>query len=243
MKTDNLKRIKSKIISIESSRWWGDDFDVRFYLISQIKALSQKIILDLGGGIGIISSEVDKSNFRINLDSSFSDLLICKNKVDSQINNICASMTNLPLQEDSIEYVICANLLEEAKKFDIEKKANNENHFPTVEKTLKESYRILKKEGKFFATTPNNEFYNTTKLSYSELKESMNRIFDDVKINFYNTHKRLKKKSRKLNMANIIPKLSSKFQNYDNVINSLIKSKSKNNYSISFYVEATCKKT
>ena len=44
-------------------------------------------------------------------------------------------------------------------------------------------------------------------------------------------------------MANINPKLSSEFQNYDNVINSLIKSKSKNNYSISFYVEAICKKT
>ena len=29
-------RIKSKILKYNTNRWWGDDFDVRFFLISKI---------------------------------------------------------------------------------------------------------------------------------------------------------------------------------------------------------------
>ena len=88
MNSSEQNRIKSKIISIDSNRWWGDDFDVRFYLSSLIKKISKKRVLDLGGGIGIISSEINKSNYRINLDSSFLDLKTCKNQLDFKINNL-----------------------------------------------------------------------------------------------------------------------------------------------------------
>ena len=105
-------RIKKKIMSFNPERWWGDDFDVRFYLISKLKAIKNKSILDVGGGIGIIISEVDKTNLRINLDYSFDDLKICKDKTDSQIHNICASMTNLPFRDKFFDYVICSHILE-----------------------------------------------------------------------------------------------------------------------------------
>ena len=67
MKNSEFKRIKEKILTIDSKRWWGDDYDVRFYLVHQLHKINNKIILDVGGGIGIISSELDKNNFRINL--------------------------------------------------------------------------------------------------------------------------------------------------------------------------------
>ena len=31
------KEIKSKIQKIDPTKWWGDDYDVRFYLISQLE--------------------------------------------------------------------------------------------------------------------------------------------------------------------------------------------------------------
>ena len=69
-----FRELKKKIISINSERWWGDDFDVRFHLLSKLMNIKNKRILDVGGGIGIISSELDNSNFCINLDIFFFNL-------------------------------------------------------------------------------------------------------------------------------------------------------------------------
>ena len=36
-KLPDLDRIKSKFQKIDSGRWWGDDFDVRFLLVNILK--------------------------------------------------------------------------------------------------------------------------------------------------------------------------------------------------------------
>jgi ubiquinone/menaquinone biosynthesis C-methylase UbiE len=236
MKLSEQNRIKSKIISIDPNRWWGDNFDVRFYLISQIKKISKKYVLDLGGGIGIISSEIDENNYRINLDSSFTDLKTCKNQLGSKINNICASMTHIPIKESVIDHVICCNLLEVAKKYDLDNKLNKNNQYPTLDKTLKEMKKIIKKDGSIFITTPNNNYYQTNKLTFSELDSAINKIFSNVKIYYYNTYRKLKE-NRKLNLANVIPKCLSKIQGVDVTINNLLKENSRNEYSVSFFVK------
>ena len=134
------KEIKSKIQKIDPTKWWGDDYDVRFYLISQLENLKKKIVLDLGGGIGIICSEMDESNFIINLDLSFNDLNTCKKNLKSNIEKICASMTHLPFKENLFDTVICSHLIEVAKTIDLEQKniieKDNVYSFPTVEKVL-----------------------------------------------------------------------------------------------------------
>ena len=119
MKNSEFKRIKEKILEIDPTRWWGDDYDVRFYLVHELHKIKNKIILDVGGGIGIISSELDKNNFRINMDTSFDDLRKCKNSLDDQIETVCASMTYLPFANDVIDHVICENILEIEKSFDV----------------------------------------------------------------------------------------------------------------------------
>ena len=229
-------RIKKKIQSIDSKKWWGDDFDVRFYLISQIQKIKNSKILDIGGGIGIISSEFDKSNLCVNLDSSFKDLIICKNKMNTNIHNVCASMINLPFKESSFEYTICANILEVGKSIDCKNKKSNQN-YPSINKILNESKRILKCEGNLLITTPNNSYYNSEKLTYKELHTSLNKVFSSFEIMFFNTFPKLHKTQRKLNLANIIPKISAKFLNPDKIISKLITKKSKNNYSVSFFVK------
>ena len=113
-----LKVIKTKFQKIDSKRWWGDDFDVRFFLLNILKKIERSTVLDIGGGVGIILSEVSKNNLKINVDFSFEDLSRCK-KEFSDIECVCASMDYLPLKNDSIDFVICANLLEVAKTNDI----------------------------------------------------------------------------------------------------------------------------
>ena len=106
MKKSERDRIKEKILSINPDRWWGDDFDIRFYLISKLKSIKNESVLDIGGGIGIISSEINDSNTRVNLDFSFQDLKTCNLKTDKNIQNICGAITNFPFEDSSFHSVI-----------------------------------------------------------------------------------------------------------------------------------------
>ena len=243
MEKSNKIPLKDKILKINPKRWWGDDFDVRFYLLSKISTLKDKTILDIGGGIGILSSNLDKSNICINLDISFNDLNQSKIIFGELFHIINGSMNEIPLQNNSVDCVICANLLEVAKMIDIENNDVNRNNsvqkYPTIIKVLDEIYRVLKPEGKLLITTPNNEYYKTSKLTYDELKNHLSLKFNNYSLFFYNTFPRLKSQNRKLNMANIIPKILSKFKSRDKIIDSLIHSDQGNQkYSVSFFVEA-----
>ena len=96
----------------------------------------------------------------------------------------------------------------------------------------------MKINGKLYLTTPNNKYYQTTKLDYDELENSLKYVFEKFSIKFFNTFKKLSKKHRKLNLANIFPKILSKFLNREKILNLLITKHSKNRFSVSFYVEA-----
>ncbi len=238
-----FEKIKQKIFSIDSNKYWGDDFDVRFYLILKLKKLKNKFILDLGGGIGIISSELDESNFRINLDTSLEDLKRSKNKINSNIENVCASMTKLPFIKNSFDCVICSHVIEVGKLLDLQQEKmiieNKIKHYPTVDETLSEVNEVLKTKGQFYLTTPNNSYYRSSKFEYLELKNLLSNYFSNFSIAFYNTYPRLSTKYRKLNLANVIPKVISKFKSWEKTIISLKQDYSKNKQSVSFYIEAT----
>jgi ubiquinone/menaquinone biosynthesis C-methylase UbiE len=241
-KVDTIS-IKEKILQIDPKRWWGDDFDVRFFLISKLNKINKKIILDVGGGIGIISGELNNDNIKINLDRSISDLKKCKIHTP-EINNICASITHLPIKENSIDVVIGASVLEYAKSYDLKNnyqiKKKSTTIYPSIEKTLSNIYQSLKKDGKFFLTTPNNKYYKTEKIDYFELKESISNNFNNFQIFFFNTHKVINKKYPKLNLTNVIPKLKSKIENREKILNSLLKKdEGQNIHSVSFFVEGT----
>lgn len=241
MSNSEFLRIKQKMIRADPDRYWGDDFDVRFYVASRVRNLQHKKVLDVGGGIGIISSVMNESNLRINLDLSFEDLGTCKRKIDDKIKNICASMTHLPFKNDFFDYVICCHILEVAKWLDIENntvQSNGINEYPTVTRILREISRVLNFSGIIFLTTPNNAYYQTVKLSFEEIKKAILLIFPDAKIFFYNTYPKLSKKIRKLNLANVIPKLKSKITKKESIFQSLLRAKSQKNYSVSFFIEA-----
>ena len=236
-------RIKSKIQSIDANKWWGDDTDVRFYLISKIKNISNKKILDLGGGIGIISGELNDSNFRYNLDYSFDDLKKCITKVNQKINPIMGDMTNIPCKDNYFDCVISSSVLQYSKSYDLQKKntvtVDGINQYPTVEKVLAEINRVLVPKGKLYLVTPNNSYYKSYMLDYNEIKKSFSNHFNNFIIYFYNTFPRLSSRYRKLNLANTMPKLMSKLKDPDEVIRSMIKKdKGLERHSVSFYIEA-----
>jgi ubiquinone/menaquinone biosynthesis C-methylase UbiE len=242
MNESEITRIKKKFAIVNSRLFWGDDYDVRFYLLSKLKQIRNSVILDVGGGIGITCSELDKSNFCVNLDSSYNDLRMCNEKVAGWVNVINGSMTNLPLKENYFDYVICSHLLEIAKLFDIENNLvvkNQVNQYPTVNKVLSEICSALKPGGTLLITTPNNAYYKSTKLTYYELQFHLKENFENFSIYFYNTFPRLKSKNRRLNLANVIPKVMSKIIKREKIIHSLIhKDKGMDQYSVSFFVEA-----
>lgn len=244
MKNSEFKRIKQKIKQVDPIRWWGDDYDVRFYLVSKIKKINHQMILDIGGGIGIISSEINSNNTRINVDLSFSDLITCKNKVDSNIEPVCASMTNLPFIDGIFDSIICANILEVGKSQDIKlnniKQNNSTKYFPTVKNILENAHSVLKNDGLLYITTPNNAYFKGNKMSYNELKYILENIFSEHKLWFYNTFRKLSNTNRKLNFANIFPKIMSKTMNDENIMKKLLKKdEGIEKYSVWFYVEVT----
>jgi len=236
MTENSLKRIKEKFDFFNSKLYWGDDYDVRFFLISKFNEIRNKLVLDVGGGPGIICSEFDLSNFCINLDISLQDLKLCNNKFRNSIHVVNNSMTNISLKDNSFDYVICAHLLEVAKLLDIEKKQVIKNK---IDKFLDEIHRVLKPNGILLLTTPNNAYYQTSKLTYDELKLHLKENFENFSFYFYNTFPRLKSQNRKLNMANVLPKLMTKLSNREKIVKSLAhKDKGMGRYSVSFFVEA-----
>jgi len=241
MKNFEFSMIKQKILSIEPSKYWGDDFDVRYFVISKLKETKHKLILDAGGGIGIITSYNNEENFIINLDRSFADLLICKTKTSKTSQNINAVMDFLPFRNSIFDQIICCHVLDVGKAIDI--KNNNVtiekiHRYPTLEKILGEFKRTLKKRGKLTLTVPNNAFYKKMALEYEELKSALSETFPEHSLYFFNTFPKLGN-SRKLNLASLVPKIISKIIGQSFTVQKLlVKEDGKRRYSVSMYVEA-----
>jgi ubiquinone/menaquinone biosynthesis C-methylase UbiE len=60
--------------------------------------------LDAGGGIGIVSSELDKSNHRVNLDLNFKELKISKEKMDDKVENVNGVINTLPFKDSTFDH-------------------------------------------------------------------------------------------------------------------------------------------
>ena len=239
--SSDLWDLKKKILSIEPSKYWGDDFDVRYYAVSKLKEVKNSSILDAGGGIGIISSEIDKSNNRVNLDLGFNELKICKDKIDNNIKNVNGVINSIPFKDSTFDHIICCHILDFGKAHDLKNNkviVESVPRYPTVEHILSEFRRVLKTNGRLTLTVPNNAYYKLSTFEYKELKTALNSSFPSHNLYFFNTLPKIGN-SRKMNLANTLPKISSKIIGRNAVLGRLaIKEDGNSHYSVSFYVEA-----
>lgn len=123
------------------------------------------IVLDIGSYDGSISSNLKKlfSNLKITIvDMDKSGLQLAKEK---GLNTLYASATELPLENSSVDVVLCLDLIEHVKEDD---------------KVIKEISRVLKEGGKIILTTPMQNGVSFPFLSKQKI-EAINKSWGHVR--------------------------------------------------------------
>jgi len=96
-------------------------------------------VLDVGGGTGLLGLYLPAfitAEDYINLDYSWEMLTYSARKGGLHVN---ASATQIPLADETIDYVVCSEVLE---------------HVPAKSAVLEECWRVLRKRGWFLLSTP-----------------------------------------------------------------------------------------
>ena len=78
--------------------FWGDYFDVRFYVASLLAKNHKEILLDVGCGSGILWHNAPAS-FKIGVDYSLKFLKKAR-ELDQNLQLICCDVKHLPLRND-----------------------------------------------------------------------------------------------------------------------------------------------
>lgn len=104
--------------------------------------LKNKIILDAGCGLGLISEKLLEKKAKVyGIDYSLNNINYVRKKFKSK-NFYCTSVTNLPFKNNFFDIIIYTEVIEHLNKEE-------------QEKSLQELKRVLKKNGLLVLTTPN----------------------------------------------------------------------------------------
>jgi len=142
---------------------------------SELPCVEGKKILDLGCGLGKMSVYLSKQGAEVT-GIDIGDKLIESAKrlaVHNQVNCkfVIADSAHLPFEKEKFDIVICLGVLHHLKQCD-------------VEPTVKEIYRVLKKDGKFFINEPIEEskifefFQNLIPIKQCQLGEARPSMLD-----------------------------------------------------------------
>ena len=182
--SEKNKSIIEKFRKIAWDSWWGDFFDVRFYLTHKLANVHKESILDVGCGLGIILSEIPRDNLKVGLDISQKTIKIARMMAaDSAF--VVGDMHHMPFRNNSFNRVIVANSFSRYDFF-IDQKIRKE---ATPKKLVLETHRIMKREGYLFLTTPNGghaSYRTNRKVRYKELHGLLSVSFSDFQIRGFN---------------------------------------------------------
>jgi SAM-dependent methyltransferase len=171
-------KVKANFFLIDKNLWWGDDLDVRFYLLSRILKIKNKKILDIGCNIGITLSFLEKSNelYGIDIKSSFVNK---SKKINPSASIHNASMNKLPFKSDFFDVIVLMNVF---PSYDFKITSSDKKKF--INETFDEIYRVLKKNGKIYLSTPNGDsfYYYQNKITYTELHNLLDQYKYEFKI-------------------------------------------------------------
>lgn len=170
-------RVKKRYVTLSRNMWWGDDLDVRFFLLKKLTNIKNKKILDVGCNIGISINFLDKSNSIYGIDNSE----FCVNeaiKLNPHAEIHKGSMHSMPYKDKSFDVVIMMNTL---PYFDFKLSKNIKDEF--ILSTFDEIYRVLKDDGVLHLTTPNgsHELFENKKAKLEDIVNLMRRFNFKVK--------------------------------------------------------------
>ncbi len=148
-----VKDVKRKWLEYAHKTWWGDNLDVRFYLISLLKKKQFDVLLDISSNYGIILNEC-YSRLRIGLDY-FRECLVKSKDYFPGLKNIQASSEFLPFRDNSIDAIVLAHSLPEWD-YPLDSYVNKNGEI-VRKKLFKDIHRILKSQGKLYITIVNGK--------------------------------------------------------------------------------------
>lgn len=149
-------------------------------ILDLVNKINPEIILDVGCGGGIFVREL-KEKFKIfGCDISI-DLLLNIPKDNLKNNFLASRAENLPFKDETINLVICSELLEHTKELEL---------------SLEEISRVLKKNGHLIITVPNLYCYDSLEGKFGIITKIINfinvfrRFFkkEEIYKYGYNTH-------------------------------------------------------
>lgn len=161
----------------ESSPWWGEHVG-RYHWVTQY--VKDRFVLDAACGSGYGSDIIAKNNTRrvVGVDISEDAIQFSKQKFqNSKVGFLQANVEKLPFKNNLFDLVVSFETLE---------------HIHRPKSFIRESARILKKDGLFICSTPNAEFYKNDEyknpfhvheFTIDELKDTLSKHFR--KIDFF----------------------------------------------------------
>ena len=152
--------------------------EARFkWVLDCLGDIKGKKILDVGCGDGALTYRIVKKGADvIGIDDSKKGIELAKeifNKKKVSARFILADVCQMPINDNSIDYVVCSEVIE---------------HLKEPEKMLSEAQRVLKKNGKIIITTPYRfgeilwDKHHVREYYPSELKSLLVKYFSDIKI-------------------------------------------------------------
>jgi 2-polyprenyl-3-methyl-5-hydroxy-6-metoxy-1,4-benzoquinol methylase len=120
---------------------WDELTHIKYeqFILTILGHISNKEILDVGGGVGMIPSKLAKHNQVYNLDISEEQL---ERSMKYGILPILGNAITLPFKDESFDYVLCISVIHYLRRAD-------------RLKLLNELMRVCKSKGLIFISTPN----------------------------------------------------------------------------------------
>jgi SAM-dependent methyltransferase len=111
-------------------------------LKDDLSRLKSKTVLDVGCNYALIVEKLSNENMAVGLDEDRDALKAAKER-DSSLNLVAVDAKNIPISNDSIDYVFCLSVIE---------------HIKDDKRVVSEISRVLKPNGVLILTAPHANF-------------------------------------------------------------------------------------
>jgi len=158
-------KVKQKFFEVDGAAWWGDHVDVRFFLLKRLRKLANKRVLLVGCNCGVLLSAIEDNVDAYGFDINKEYVKHAKKTAPNSKIRV-ATMYKLPYKNNFFDAVVWANMVPGS---DFEEPEKDREKLRKL--AMRETLRVLKKEGRLYFTTPNQGRYHSNKLTKGEVED------------------------------------------------------------------------